>query len=138
MSWGTIRSWPARLTEVGCHRAPTEIDGCLATWVGGAPRIHWPHGFPRRRHPKMLPDGVRDELMSRANTARDRMVITWLLDARFRIGELCGLHLSDLHLRSDGTCGDSRKPHVISAIDGQISTVLPRRRSIPGACRTAS
>lgn len=66
----------------------------------------------RRRHPKMLPDGSRDLLLTSATTARDRLVVTWLLDAGFRIGELCGLHLEDLHLRSDGQCGDSRAPHV--------------------------
>jgi integrase len=71
-----------------------------------APRRH------RRRHPKMLPDGSRDLLLASTATARDRLVVTWLLDAGFRIGELCGLHLGDLHLRSDGLCGDSRTAHV--------------------------
>jgi integrase len=55
----------------------------------------------RRRHPKMLPDG-----------ARDRLVLTWLADGGFRIGELCGLHLADLHLHEDAGCGDCRSPHV--------------------------
>lgn len=66
----------------------------------------------RRRHPKMLPDGSREALLAFATNARDRLVVTWLLDAGFRIGELCGLHLSDLHLRPDGQCGDARVPHV--------------------------
>jgi hypothetical protein len=66
----------------------------------------------RRRHPKMLPDGARNALLPVARTARDRLVITWLADAGFRIGELCGLHLSDLHLVEPGLCADCRAAHV--------------------------
>ena len=29
-----------------------------------------------------------------------------------RIGELCGLHLADLHLREGAGCGQCRAPHV--------------------------
>ena len=29
-----------------------------------------------------------------------------------RIGELCGLHLIDLHLREDAACGQCRTPHL--------------------------
>jgi hypothetical protein len=66
----------------------------------------------RRRHPKMLPDGARDLLGQAVMTARDRLVVTWLGDGGFRIGELCGLHLADLHLHEDAPCGDCRSPHV--------------------------
>jgi integrase len=66
----------------------------------------------RRRHPKMLPEGARDKLVAVASTARDRLVITWLSDGGFRVGELCGLHLADLHLREDAGCGECRAPHV--------------------------
>jgi exonuclease SbcD len=52
----------------------------------------------RRRHPKMLPEGARDKLLGAASTARDRLVITWLSDGGFRVGELCGLHFADLHV----------------------------------------
>lgn len=65
-----------------------------------------------RRHPKMLPEGARERLVAVANSARDRMVITWLADGGFRIGELCGLHLADLHLREAAPCGECRSPHV--------------------------
>ncbi|MFV2110274.1 tyrosine-type recombinase/integrase [Micromonospora sp. LOL_015] len=65
----------------------------------------------RRRHPKMLPDGAKVRLLAAARTARDRMVVTWLADAGYRIGELCGLHLSDLHLREGAPCGECRTPH---------------------------
>ncbi len=67
---------------------------------------------PHRRHPKMLPDGARDRLVGEVRTARDRLVVTWLADGGFRIGELCGLHLVDLHLREDAGCGQCRSPHV--------------------------
>ena len=67
---------------------------------------------PYRRHPKMLPDGARERLVAVANSARDRLVVTWLADAGLRIGELCGLHLVDLHLREGAGCGECRAPHV--------------------------
>jgi integrase len=66
----------------------------------------------RRRHPKMLPDGARDLLGQAVMTARDRLVLTWLGDGGFRIGELCGLHLADLHLHENAECGDCR-PYVV-------------------------
>jgi integrase len=66
----------------------------------------------RRRHPKMLPEGAREALLREVRTARDRLVVTWLADGGFRIGELCGLHLSDLHLQDRGPCGDCRVPHA--------------------------
>jgi integrase len=66
----------------------------------------------RRRHPKMLPDGARAKLLEAVNSARDRLVVTWLGDGGLRIGELCGLHLTDLHLRESAACGQCRAPHV--------------------------
>lgn len=67
---------------------------------------------PRRRHPKMLPDGARGKLMAAVRSARDRLVVSWLADGGLRIGELCGLHLVDLHLREDAACGQCRTPHL--------------------------
>ncbi len=67
---------------------------------------------PHRRHPKMLPDGAREKLLATVNSARDRMVVTWLADGGLRIGELCGLHLVDLHLRENAACGECRAPHL--------------------------
>lgn len=66
----------------------------------------------RRRHPKMTPEGTKDRVLETANTARDRMVVTWLSDGGFRIGELCGLHVADLHLRENARCGECRAAHV--------------------------
>lgn len=67
---------------------------------------------PHRRHPKMLPEGATDRLLGVVNSARDRLVVRWLADGGLRIGELCGLHLADLHLREDAACGQCRAPHV--------------------------
>lgn len=66
----------------------------------------------RRRHPKMLPERARERLLDVVGTARDRLVVTWLCDGGFRIGELCGLYLMDLHLRDGADCGGCRSPHV--------------------------
>ncbi len=71
-----------------------------------------PKRRPRRRHPKMLPDGARPGLVEVVNTARDAMVVTWLSDTSLRIGGLCGLHLADLHLRDDAACGECKSPHL--------------------------
>jgi integrase len=60
----------------------------------------------------MLPDGARGRLIARVHSARDRLVVTWLADCGLRIGELCGLHLVDLHLREGAACGQCRAPHV--------------------------
>lgn len=66
----------------------------------------------RRRHPKMTPEGTKERVLETANTARDRMVVTWLSDGGFRVGELCGLHVADLHLRENARCGECRAAHV--------------------------
>jgi len=69
-------------------------------------------GRVRRRHPKMVPDGAGERLVDMVGSARDRLVVTWLADGGFRIGELCGLHFVDLHLRDGAACGECRSPHV--------------------------
>lgn len=66
----------------------------------------------RRRHPKMPPEGARKRLTETLASARDRMTVTWLADGGFRVGEFCGLHLADLHLREAAGCGECRSPHV--------------------------
>ena len=50
--------------------------------------------------------------MAAVNSARDRLIVSWLADGGLRIGELCGLHLVDLHLRQDAACGECRWPHL--------------------------
>lgn len=66
----------------------------------------------RRRHPRMLPEGARPLLLEAVNTAQDQMVVTWLLDGGLRVGELCGLHLVDLHLREHAACGQAKLAHA--------------------------
>jgi integrase len=96
-------------------RLPTRADRARAL-LG-----HASHAVPanplaplrtRRRHPKMLPDDARQRLLETVTTARDRLVVTWLADGGLRIGELCGLHLADLHLRESAACGQCRSPHA--------------------------
>lgn len=96
-------------------RLPSRADrrrsflGHVATSMPANPLA--PQG-PRRRHPKMLPDGARDTLLESVNSARDRLTVTWLADGGLRIGELCGLHLADLHLRENAACNECRSPHL--------------------------
>ena len=96
-------------------RLPSRADrrrsflGHVVTAVPANPLA--PRG-PHRRHPKMLPDGARQRLLAVVGTARDRLVVTWLADGGLRIGELCGLHLVDLHLREGAACGQCRAPHL--------------------------
>ncbi len=60
----------------------------------------------------MTPAGARQVLVEEFETARDKMVVTWLGDGGFRIGELTSLHLVDLHLRENAACGECRAAHV--------------------------
>jgi integrase len=97
-------------------RLPTKADrrraflGHVLTQMSANPLT--PSKTVRRRHPKMPPQGARRRLEATRSSARDRLVVTWLADGGFRIGELCGLHLVDLHLREDAACGECRPPHV--------------------------
>lgn len=97
------------------HRLPRRADrdrsmlGHLITELPANPLAPW---RVRRRHPKMLPPGAREGLLRCVNTARDRMIVTWLADGGFRVGELCGLHLMDLHLREDAACRECRMAHA--------------------------
>jgi hypothetical protein len=60
----------------------------------------------------MPPEGTRHHLVQARPAARDRLVVTWLADDGFRVGELGGPHLVDLHLREGAGCGECRSPHV--------------------------
>lgn len=100
---------------LGRTRLPSRADrsrsflGHVMTSVPANPLA--PRG-PHRRHPKMLPDGAREKLLAQVSSARDVLVVTWLADGGLRIGELCGLHLADLHLREGAACGQCGAPHV--------------------------
>ncbi|MFB9678343.1 tyrosine-type recombinase/integrase [Streptosporangium vulgare] len=97
-------------------RLPTKADrkrlflGHVVQQVAANPLR--PARVVRRRHPKMPPEGARSVLLSGLESARDRMTVTWLADGGFRIGEFCGLHLVDLHLREGAACGQCASPHV--------------------------
>ncbi|AQY20558.1 hypothetical protein T261_07538 [Streptomyces lydicus] len=101
---------------------------------------HQPAGAegPAPPHPKMLPGGARERLLETVNAARDRLVVTWLADEGLRIGELCGLHLVDLHLRENAACGECRPPTCTSATDPAIRTGPRPRASTRGGSSTAS
>ncbi|GAA3819069.1 hypothetical protein GCM10022403_060600 [Streptomyces coacervatus] len=107
---------PELATALSVRRLPTRADrnrallGHTMTSVAANPLT--PRGGSRRRHPKMLPDQARPELIEVVNTARDEMVVTWLSDSSLRIGGLTGLHLADLHLRENAPCGDCKSPHL--------------------------
>ncbi|WP_220449587.1 tyrosine-type recombinase/integrase [Nonomuraea longispora] len=96
-------------------RLPTKMDrsrsflGHVKTEMSSNPLA--PQGR-HRRHPKMLPDGARERLLTTVNSLRDALTVTWLADGGLRVGELCGLHLVDLHLRDGAGCGECRTPHV--------------------------
>lgn len=98
------------------HRLPTRVDrgrsmlGHLATEMPANPIA--PKGGPRRRRSKLPPEGATKALLSASTSARDRMVVTWLAHGAFRVGELCSLHLMDLHLREKAACGEAKSAHV--------------------------
>jgi hypothetical protein len=77
-------------TELSVGRLPTKADrsrallGHVRTSMPANPLA--PTRGTRRRHPKMLPDGARPELLEVVNTARDEMVVTWLSDTSLRAG----------------------------------------------------
>jgi hypothetical protein len=64
-------------------RLPSRVDrrrsflGHTTTTLPANPLA--PQG-PRRRHPKMLPDGAREKLLEAVYSVRDRLVVTWLGD----------------------------------------------------------
>jgi integrase len=107
---------PGLRQELELRRLPTRADrdrallGHVKTSMPVNPLA--PGRGGRRRHPKMLPEQARPQLLEVVGTARDRMVVTWLGDCGLRIGELVGLHLVDLHLRADAGCGECPSPHL--------------------------
>jgi integrase len=106
-------------TELGSKldrsRLPSRVDrrrSFLGHVSSGLPANPLTPPGRHRRHPKMLPEGAREALLASVNSARDRLVVTWLGDGGLRVGELCGLYLVDLHLRDNAACGQCRTPHI--------------------------
>jgi integrase len=71
---------------------------------------------PRRgsSRPRFLQDEIVTALFEPGvlTSARDVMVVTWLIDSGIRVGGLCGLRFPDLHLVRDHPCGQRKDPHV--------------------------
>ena len=64
--------------------------------------------------PRFLPDEFVKALFEPGvlTSARDVMVVTWLVDSGIRVGGLCGLRFQDLHLVRNHPCGQRKDPHV--------------------------
>lgn len=64
--------------------------------------------------PRFLPDEIVTALFEPGvlTSARDVMVVTWLMDSGIRVGGLCGLRFADLHLVRDHPCGQRKDAHV--------------------------
>jgi len=64
--------------------------------------------------PRFLSDDVVQALFEPGvlTTARDIMIVTWLHDGGLRVGGLCGLRFSDLHLVHHHPCGQRQDPHI--------------------------
>jgi hypothetical protein len=71
---------------------------------------------PRKsgRRPRFLPDEFVEALFQPGAlmSARDVMIVTWLHDGGIRVGGLCGLRFSDLHLVQHHPCGQRAEPHI--------------------------
>lgn len=103
-------------TEVDGRRLPSKADRSRS-FLGHAMQSMqsnplMPKQTSRSRSVKLPPVGAKAALTEVALSARNRMITIWLADSGMRVGELCGLHLVDLHLRASAACGEVREPHV--------------------------
>ena len=66
------------------------------------------------RRPRFLADETAAALFEPGvlTSARDVMIVTWLHDSGIRVGGLCGLRFSDLHLIRNHPCGQRADPHI--------------------------
>jgi len=94
---------------------------------------------PRRRHPKMPPEGARKRLAETLPSARDRMTVTWLAD-----GGVSGSGSSAGCTWRTCTCGRrpgaaSAGPRTCTSATGRLTRTGPGPRpSMAGVSRTAS
>lgn len=84
---------------------------------GARPRAYSPNPLSPKRssgRPRFLPDAVVAALFEPGvlTSARDVMIVTWLHDSGIRVGGLCGLRMSDLHLVTNHPCGQRQEPHI--------------------------
>jgi integrase len=118
---------------------PTLIEGLGATsaTVRGRRTAANPLS-PRKpaRRPRYLSDQVVAALYEPGVllTARDVMIVTWLHDGGFRVGGLCGLRFSDLHLKRHHPCGQRADPHVhLVSRDDNPNGARAKSRFVSGA-----
>ncbi len=102
----------------------SETSEAVLQWLSGTPIRMVRSGravtsnplAPRQQQsrPRFLPDEVVASLLEPAvlTSARDAMIVRWLADTGIRVGGLCGLRFSDLHLVSEHPCGQRKAPHV--------------------------
>ncbi|MDT2007920.1 tyrosine-type recombinase/integrase [Rhodococcus opacus] len=90
---------------------------------------------PKRtsRRPRVVTDATVQALFEPGilRSARDVMIVTWLHDTGIRVGGLCGLRFTDLHLVADHPCGQHRYPHI--HVVGRNDNPNGARAKIPGA-----
>ena len=90
---------------------------------------------PKRtsRRPRVVTDATVQALFEPdiLRSARDVMIVTWLHDTGIRVGGLCGLRFTDLHLVADHPCGQHRYPHI--HVVGRNDNPNGARAKIPGA-----
>lgn len=105
---------------------PDRVNRDLLEALSGV-TSHASRSRPQRRHgsnplatrrqsarPRFLPDEVVEALFEPGvlRTHRDLMIVTWLHDSGIRVGGLCGLRFSDLHLIRHHPCGQRADPHI--------------------------
>ncbi|MFF0288330.1 tyrosine-type recombinase/integrase [Streptomyces sp. NPDC005262] len=78
------------------------------------------------RAPQTLTRAQTDQILNAARTARDRLLLTVLLEAGLRIGEALGLRREDMHLLPDSS-------HLGCRIGGAHLHVRPRQDNVNGA-----
>jgi integrase len=102
----------------------TQTDPSVVAWFSQESSIprHRGRGVTRNPlspprgsgRPRFLPDEIVTALFEPGvlTSARDLMVVTWLVDSGIRVGGLCGLRFPDLHLVRDHPCGQRKDPHI--------------------------
>lgn len=76
--------------------------------------------------PQTLTGAQMDQILDAAHTARDRLLLTVLVEAGLRIGEALGLRREDMHLLPDST-------HLGCRTRGAHLHVRPRQNNENGA-----
>ncbi|PEG40412.1 transposase [Mycolicibacterium agri] len=97
----SVVAWFSRDSSIPQHRRRAVTQNPLSPRRGSA-------------RPRFLPDEIVTALFEPGvlTSARDVMVVTWLVDSGIRVGGLCGLRFPDLHLVRDHPCGQRKDPHV--------------------------